>query len=43
MNAGFAQARRVHHGAQGRLDRAARNGQEVGDAGQGIVQLGIRT
>lgn len=37
MNASFAQMRRVHHCTQGRLDRAAGIGQEIGDAGQGFV------
>lgn len=41
MNASFAEVRRVHHGAQGRLDRAARIGQEIGDARQGFVVLRI--
>ena len=41
MNAGFAQMRRVHHRAQGRFDRTAGIGQEVGDARQGLVLLGI--
>ncbi len=41
MNAGFAQMRRVHHRAQSRFDGTARIGQEVGDAGQGFILLGI--
>ncbi len=42
MNAGFAQMRRIHHGAQSGLDRALRIGQEVGDARQRLVRLGIK-
>lgn len=41
MNASLAEMRRVHHGAQGRLDRAAGIGQEIGDARQRLVLLRI--
>ena len=41
MSACFAEMRRVHHRAQGCLDRAAGIGQEVGDARQGLVLLRI--
>ncbi len=41
MNARLAEMRRIHHGAQGRLDRAARIGQEIGDARQRLVPLRI--
>ena len=41
MNACLAEMRRIHHGTQGRLDRTAGIGQEVGDARQGLVLLRI--
>ena len=41
MHTGFAQMRRVHHGAQGRLDRTARIGQKARDPRQRLVLLGI--
>ena len=37
----FAEVRRGHHRAQRRLDRTARIGEEVGDAGERLVGLGI--
>lgn len=41
MNARLAEMRCVHHGAQGRLNRTAGIGQEVGDARQRLVLLRI--
>ena len=41
MHALFAEMRRRHHRAQRRLDRAARIGEEVGDAGERLVRLGV--
>ena len=41
MDAGLAQMRRGHHGAQGGLDRLARVRQEGGDAGERLVLSGI--
>ncbi len=41
MDAGGAQVGRGHHRAQGGLDRAARIAEEIGDAGQGLVGLGV--
>ena len=41
MNAALAEVRCRHHGAQRRLDRALRIGQEVGDAGKRLVRFGI--
>ena len=41
MNAALAEMRCRHHGAQRRFDRALRIGQEVGDAGERLVRLGI--
>ena len=41
MYAAFAEVRRRHHRSQCRLDRATRIGEEVGDAGERLVGLGI--
>ena len=41
MHAEFAEMRRRHHRAQRRLDRAARVGEEVGDASERLVRLGV--
>ena len=41
MDASVAEMRSVHHRAQGGFHRAARIGQEVGDAGQRLVLLGV--
>ena len=41
MHAAFAQMRRRHHRAQRRLDRALGVGEEVGDAGERLVRLGV--
>ena len=41
MHASLAKMRRRHHGAKGRFDRAARVGEEVGDAGERLVGLGV--
>lgn len=41
MNAGLAEMRGVHHGAQCRLDGALRIGEEVGDAGERLVGFRI--
>ena len=41
MNACFAKMRRRHHRAQRRLDRPPRIGEEVGDAGERLVRLGV--
>ena len=41
MHAALAEMRRRHHRAQGRLDRPPRIGEEVGDAGEGLVLLGV--
>ena len=41
MHAAFAEMRRRHHRAQRRLDRATRVGEEVGDASERLVRLGV--
>ena len=41
MHAAFAEVRRGHHRAQRRFDRTARIGEEVGDAGERLVRLGV--
>ena len=41
MDAAFAEMRRRHHRAQRRFDRAARIGEEIGDAGERLVRLGV--
>ena len=41
MRTGLAEVRRLHHRRQRRLDRARRIGEEVGDAGERLVFLGI--
>jgi hypothetical protein len=41
MNAGCAQMRRVHHGAQCRFDGALWIGEKIGDAGERLVLFGI--
>ena len=42
MHTGFAQMRRVHHGAQGCLDRTAGIGQKTRDAGERLFLLGVK-
>jgi hypothetical protein len=41
MRAALAEVRRRHHRRQGRLDRPPRIGEEIGDAGQRLVRLGV--
>jgi hypothetical protein len=41
MHPSFAQVRSGHHRSQRRLDRLARIGEEVGDAGERFVGLGV--
>ena len=41
MHAAFAEVRRRHHRSQRRLDRTARVGEEIGDAGERLVRLGV--
>ena len=41
MDAAFAEVRRRHHRSQRRLDRATRIGEEIGDAGERLVRLGV--
>ena len=41
-DAGLAEMRRRHHRAQRGLDRPPRIGEEVGDASQGLVRLGVQ-
>ena len=42
MYAGLSEVRRRHHGAQRRLDRAARVGEKICDAGERLVRLGVK-
>ena len=42
MYAGLSEVRRRHHGAQRRLNRAARVGEKIGDAGERLVRLGVK-
>ena len=41
MDAARTKMRRCHHRTKRRFDRAARIGEEVGDAGEGLVWLGV--